>query len=122
MKLCGDNEECIFDALVAGNGVAEATLRTGEELEAFQESIGGMQAGVTPVFFIALLPLTNGSNISFVGSLQPNLNKQGSPRCWFQCRHRCTENRKRLILANTYYISTGHGYACDVSMTTTLWR
>lgn len=40
-QLCGDNADCIFDAVLAGEDVGQATLEAEEEARAFQEEFGG---------------------------------------------------------------------------------
>ena len=44
-QLCGDSAECIFDALLAGEEVGLATLEEIEANRAYQEAIGGENAG-----------------------------------------------------------------------------
>lgn len=40
-QLCGDNANCIFDAVLAGEEVGQATLEAEEADRAFQEEVGG---------------------------------------------------------------------------------
>lgn len=40
-QLCGDNADCILDALLAGVDVGQATLEAEEADRAFQEEVGG---------------------------------------------------------------------------------
>lgn len=40
-QLCGDNAACIFDALLAGEEVGQATLEAQEEARAYQEEVAG---------------------------------------------------------------------------------
>ncbi|CAN0345248.1 unnamed protein product, partial [Ectocarpus sp. 8 AP-2014] len=40
-ELCGDNTECIFDAIVVGLDVGAATLEAGQEFETEVQAAGG---------------------------------------------------------------------------------
>lgn len=40
-QLCGDNADCTFDALLAGEAVGQATLEAEEADRAYQEQVGG---------------------------------------------------------------------------------
>lgn len=40
-QLCGENTECIFDAIVAGLDVGASTLAAGEEFDAEVQAVGG---------------------------------------------------------------------------------
>lgn len=40
-QLCGDNTECIFDAIFVGLDVGAATLEAGDDFEAEVQALGG---------------------------------------------------------------------------------
>jgi len=62
-QLCGDNANCIFDAILAGEDVGQATLEAEEADRAFQEEVGGEKRegdgdGVVGVTLHSRIPAT----------------------------------------------------------------